>query len=212
MPSITKPHTFTDGTDAVAAEVNADFDTLYSWVNTDAIHKDGFQAFTAVPSGPAQNPTSDNQFARKAYVDPPRFLATATGNLPAAGDPTEVVLDWTVSSNIKEIVANPNVSGSSSKGLKVGRNALYVVGVNARYNATGATGSTRYISLKKNAESDFLVSDRNQKNANAADHVAAITMAGLSTNDTIHVWYAHDHGGFLGINLRLWAVAIPGSY
>lgn len=69
MASITKPYTFTDGTDAVAAQVNADLDEVYNWVNGEAIHKDASTAFTAIPSGPATDPTTDNQFARKAYVD-----------------------------------------------------------------------------------------------------------------------------------------------
>lgn len=69
MGSLTKPYTFTSNTFAVASQVDADFDTLYSWVNGSAIWADGSVAFTGVPSGPATDPTSANQFTRKTYVD-----------------------------------------------------------------------------------------------------------------------------------------------
>jgi hypothetical protein len=69
MATPAKPYTFVDATDAEAAEVNADFDALYDWIASDGIHADGTNAFTAIPSGPATNPSSDNQFTRKLYVD-----------------------------------------------------------------------------------------------------------------------------------------------
>lgn len=63
------PNNFVTGTPAVADDVDANFAALVSWVNTNAVHLDGSKAFTSVPSGPASDPTSDNQLARKAYVD-----------------------------------------------------------------------------------------------------------------------------------------------
>lgn len=63
------PYTFTGGTAAVAAEVNANLQTLVTWITDNAMQKDGSVAFTAVPSGPASDPTSANQLTRKAYVD-----------------------------------------------------------------------------------------------------------------------------------------------
>jgi len=69
MASISKPYTFEDETTAEAYEVNANFDTLYQWVNTQGIHKDASVAFEQIPSGPNADPTAANQFTRKAYVD-----------------------------------------------------------------------------------------------------------------------------------------------
>lgn len=63
------PYTFTASTPAVAAEVNANLQALVTWITNNAMQKDGSVAFTAVPSGPAANPTTDNELARKAYVD-----------------------------------------------------------------------------------------------------------------------------------------------
>lgn len=67
--SISKQHDFTTGTTIVASEVNTNFDDLFTEVNTNMVHKDGSVAFTGVPSGPATDPSTDNQLARKAYVD-----------------------------------------------------------------------------------------------------------------------------------------------
>lgn len=53
----------------MASQVNADLQTLFNWVNTSAIWADGSTAFTNVPTGPATDPTSANQLARKSYVD-----------------------------------------------------------------------------------------------------------------------------------------------
>lgn len=54
---------------AVASQVNANFDALYGWVNGSAVWADASQAFTNVPSGPATDPSTPNQFTRKSYVD-----------------------------------------------------------------------------------------------------------------------------------------------
>jgi hypothetical protein len=62
-------YSFTVGTAAVAAQVNQNFTDLVTWINTNATHLDGSKPFTSVPSGPAVDPSSDNQLARKAYVD-----------------------------------------------------------------------------------------------------------------------------------------------
>jgi hypothetical protein len=70
MSTLTMPFTFTPGTNAVASQVDANFTTLYGWVNGgSAIWADASRAFTVTPSGPNADPTSANQFARKSYVD-----------------------------------------------------------------------------------------------------------------------------------------------
>lgn len=80
--NVSVSNTFTNGTAADAPEVNANFSSLVTWINTNAVHLDGSKAFTAVPSGPAANPTSDNQLARKKYVDD----SIAAINLSVGGD------------------------------------------------------------------------------------------------------------------------------
>ncbi len=63
------PNNFTSGLPSVADDVDANFAAVVNWINTNAVHLDASKAFTSVPSGPATDPTSDNQLTRKAYVD-----------------------------------------------------------------------------------------------------------------------------------------------
>lgn len=66
---VSVPNNFVAGTPSVADDVDANFAALVSWINTNAVHLDASKAFTSIPSGPASDPSSDNQFTRKAYVD-----------------------------------------------------------------------------------------------------------------------------------------------
>lgn len=69
MANLVIPNTFGANTLASAAEMNANFQAVETFCETELIHRDGAVAFTAVPSGPGTDPTTDNQFTRKAYVD-----------------------------------------------------------------------------------------------------------------------------------------------
>lgn len=69
MPALSVTNTFVAATLIESAEANQNFQDIVTWANANAIQKDASVAFTAVPTGPATDPVSDNQFARKAYVD-----------------------------------------------------------------------------------------------------------------------------------------------
>ena len=69
MGTLNKQYTFQDLTDIVAAHVNVNFDDIVAFINQQLVHADGTKPFTAVPVGPAADPTSANHLARKAYVD-----------------------------------------------------------------------------------------------------------------------------------------------
>lgn len=87
MPS--KPYTFAPSTAAKADEVNANFDTLYSALNTDYVTRYSAD-FLAVPTC-TDPPTVDSQLANKQYVDQRApdtgILAkyVSTSNVAAAG-------------------------------------------------------------------------------------------------------------------------------
>jgi len=69
MATAAVSNTFTNGSNADAVQVNSNFTSLVNFLNTEVITRDAAIAFTAIPSGPATNPTLDNQFTRKYYVD-----------------------------------------------------------------------------------------------------------------------------------------------
>lgn len=89
----TVPNSFTDGTATSAPAMNANFTAILNWVNTNAVHLDGTKAFTAVPSGPATDPTTANQLTRKAYVD---AKVWATANYADASVTTAKIVDGNV--------------------------------------------------------------------------------------------------------------------
>lgn len=62
-------YNFTNGTASDAEQVDTNFNDLVSYINTNAILKDGTVAFTGVVTGPATDPTLANHLTRKSYVD-----------------------------------------------------------------------------------------------------------------------------------------------
>lgn len=69
MVTLAVTNDFSPNTLAEANDVDQNFADIVTWANTNVIQKDAGIAFTAIPSGPASDPTGDNQFARKRYVD-----------------------------------------------------------------------------------------------------------------------------------------------
>lgn len=69
MATASVTYTFVPLTLAESSKANTNFADLVSFLNTQTMHRDASSAFTAIPSGPALNPSSDNQLTRKKYVD-----------------------------------------------------------------------------------------------------------------------------------------------
>lgn len=69
MTTAAVPHpTFIPNTTIASDEVNANFQALVDYLNTQVVTVDASKAFTGVPSVNA-DPTSANQLTRKSYVD-----------------------------------------------------------------------------------------------------------------------------------------------
>lgn len=70
MATVTIPFTFVNNTqNADATQVNSNFSTLASFINTELIQRDASVAFTQIPTLPATTPTLANHATRKGYVD-----------------------------------------------------------------------------------------------------------------------------------------------
>ena len=69
MATAAVTYTFANGTNADGTQVNSNFASVVNFLNTETIQRDASIAFTAIPSLPAVDPTTDNQVVRKAYVD-----------------------------------------------------------------------------------------------------------------------------------------------
>lgn len=72
MATASVTNTFTNATTAEAADVNQNFSDLVSFINTNAIQKDGSTSMTAALTL-SGDPTSANHAARKSYVDKYKF-------------------------------------------------------------------------------------------------------------------------------------------
>ena len=69
MAAISKAFNFVPSTTAESVKVNQNFNDLFAQINANLVHADGSIAFTGIPAGPAVDPTTDNQFTRKRFVD-----------------------------------------------------------------------------------------------------------------------------------------------
>lgn len=203
MPQIVKPHTFVDGTDAQAAEVNANFDTLVNWVNTDGVHRDASLAFTAIPSGPTSDPTADNQLARKAYVDAPHIIQFSSGTLIGVGGATELIPGWTIQST-KGVNALP-------AGFEVISAGVWLVGAYLNFE-TSSAGDRRNLGLTRNGAVPFVTASQQDGNwtSGFGNGLTVSTLALLSAGDDIKAVYQHNSLG-LDFTARMWAWRVHGT-
>lgn len=93
MATVSVPYSFTNGNNADATQVNADFAALVNFINTEVVQRDASVAFTALPTLPS-NPTLANQAARKAYVD--SYFPVVTANITDANVTTAKIADANV--------------------------------------------------------------------------------------------------------------------
>lgn len=69
MATAAVTYTFVNGTNADGTQVNANFTSVLNFLNTEVVQRDASIAFTAIPTLPASDPSTDNQAVRKSYVD-----------------------------------------------------------------------------------------------------------------------------------------------
>lgn len=86
--AITGIISFSANTTAQASQVNTNFNILKTYIENNCILADGSVAFTTIPSGPSLDPSTDNQFARKLYVD--SLVNKRTGIVTVESTPASV--------------------------------------------------------------------------------------------------------------------------
>jgi len=78
MATASVQYIFAPLTDIKSSEANKNYQDLVNFLNNQAMHRDGTVAFTGIPSGPASDPVSQNQYLRNGAVR--RGIHTATGS------------------------------------------------------------------------------------------------------------------------------------
>lgn len=94
-PAVT--YTFAANTLVKASEANTNFQDIVDFLTSEVVHKDGSVAFTAHASGPASDPTADNQYSRKAYVDSRlqvRTYGMLNGAIVAQSATADIPIGW----------------------------------------------------------------------------------------------------------------------
>jgi hypothetical protein len=115
------PYTLVNNTNADATKVQANFAEIASYVNTNAVLKDGSVTFTGIPSLPATDPTTANQAVRKSYVD----AQIAAGTAVVGGDLTGTVANAQIAAaavgvaEIAAAVAGNGLAGGAGTALSV---------------------------------------------------------------------------------------------
>lgn len=136
--NVTVPNAFANATTADATAVNANFTALVNWINTNAVHLDGSKAFTAVPSGPATDPTNVNHLVRKAYVD--AFFPVVSANI-GSGQVKTANLDQTAGT---QAVTTATIRDAAVTGPKLADNIIDKTKMAANYRLLfNCTSTTR---------------------------------------------------------------------
>jgi hypothetical protein len=149
-------YSFAPNTTILSAQVNTNFEDIVDFLNNSVMHRDAAVAFTNVPSGPASDPSSDNQLTRKAYVDAlvgerPRLISyTTSTSAPSLSTSYTTIPNTAISHNFTNgrrylfwAAATLNLTGSGTGYLmRVTDGSGNTIGQIAQDNgATAARGS-----------------------------------------------------------------------
>lgn len=188
-----------------ATQANQNFDDVEAFVNTNMIQKDASVPFTAVPSGPASNPVSDNQFSRKAYVDSSYFSMISTAFSTAGAGAYADVTAWTTTAS-KGITTTANNATVTIPGI-------YHVDVRGEY-PTSASGLRRAVVFRVNGANVFgqaqFVGTSNYSSGIGLNPSASAYIH-LAAADVLTVQYSQDSGGAVAATFRWGVWRIPGT-
>jgi len=128
------PYSFIPNTLAESSKVNADFNAIETFVETQLIHADGSTPFSTVPVGPATDPVSDNQLPRKRYVDGDFAMVQRIGFSLASSGSIQVPGGFT------SVIARG--LATSAAGITVSTTGVYECGFIVQFgsNASGSRG------------------------------------------------------------------------
>ena len=128
------PTSITDGQPLSGAPVKGNFDAVATWVNTNAVHLDGSKPMTGELVGTGADPTSANQYARKAYVD---AIITGTGIITATQLGTGAVTSTKI---LDDTILNADIN--SAAGIALTKLATGTAATVVMHNGSGVPTAT----------------------------------------------------------------------
>ena len=200
MATAAVTYTFVPNTLVKSSEANTNFQDIVDFLNGSVIHKDASIAFTAIPSGPSSDPTDDNQFARKAYVDmacgvisKSTTWGSSTGGTELSGAST--IVDRGVA------IADSNIT-------------IETAGVYAVFGSWGVgtnTSGNRGLMIRKNGTNWFGDADAASNSTGFGKRITLFTVAPLLVGDAIDCLWMQSSGSNLSGDLTLGVFKIVGT-
>jgi len=132
--NLTIPTSIIDGQALSAAPVKGNFDAVATWVNTNTVQLDGSKPMTGELVGTGADPTSANQYARKAYVD---AIITGTGIITATQLGTGAVTSTKI---LDDTILNADIN--SAAGIALTKLATGTVATVVMHNGSGVPTAT----------------------------------------------------------------------
>jgi microcystin-dependent protein len=154
MATASISYVFTNGTNADGVQVNSNFSSILSFLNTEVVQRDASIAFTNIPILPASDPSTDNQATRKAYVDkvvPAGIVVQFAGTTAPSGwvmcDGTAYSRTNATYSRLFNAISTTYGPGDGITTFNVpdfrGKFPVALSAADAEFNALGETGGTK---------------------------------------------------------------------
>jgi len=203
MATASISYVFTNGTNADGVQVNSNFSSILSFLNTEVIQRDASVAFTAIPVLPGSDPTLDNQAARKSYVDkvvPAGVVTQYAGTTAPSGwvlcDGSAYSRTNAAYSRLFNTISTTYGPGDGITTFNVpdlrGRFAVGLTAADADFNALGETGGTKTETLTVNQmPSHTHVQDSHNHTQNSHNHLQ--DAHNHTQNPHTHTQEAHTH-------------------
>lgn len=206
MANAVRPNTFVDSEVIDALRMNEDFDTLYTWISAQAMHRDGTVAFELLPSGPGGGslPTQDQQLANKLYVDNQTTAATAAAlatvnparrdtksDSPSIPDSSETPITFETTTFQQGGAGEIPTKGGSTFTIK--KAGLYLVQAGVDLSTGGVSG--RHVQLRLNKNGSAIAAYAGQSGANGTARMNVSTMHEFDVNDTCEARVFHISSG-----------------
>ncbi len=206
MATASVTYSFAPLTLAESSEVNQNFQDVITFLNGSTMHRDASSAFTAVPSGPATNPTSANQLARKAYVDVPRYVGSRTGLATVS---TGVAGSYVAVAGAGWVTGTSNRITATAAGCTITETGWYEVLAVAEHFIINNTW--RGVGIAVNGAN--LAQDPRGAGVNGTvpTCMASRTM-NLTAGQTVAVWHGHDNSVGATMNAYLSVVGVQGTF